>query len=1534
MDQRQQYIPPPPPPLSQNNQAHMIPLPPPPPRPSTQQQQQQHGLFPPPPPGPPPSAYPGSNQRPIWPPPPPTIHPSLIPASQPYGRQQPTPLSIPIQPIPPPPSEVPPLTSATYIPAGESFGPGVGIPPLYDNYGQSATVQPANQPWESAPVDKLSRRDGNIPSTPSARNLPPSLTLGNDNSETMSPGFSAYQNYGNEPARTSSHNHNASNTSLGRTSTGEAIMNWPLERVVNWLARNGFSKDWQETFKFLELEGADFLGLGLRANGRGNLGKLHQQIYPQLAKECQKSGTGWDQAREQKEGTRLRKLIREIQDDGNEASSQTNRRRESQTMITSASTEGGLENSPNLGWEPTFPSSGPVAIMEPSYTQHPAHRQTPNSGGKQNNQTRPGTAPFPHRQDAFDGDSLYTRSEYSRSALASLEDFRKQSPSSPSDGGPFKPPSSKAYEGSPQSTSPAMPSTAPLYSAPASSSTGDLHARFEHHRGNSADSTGHGSSTVRRFYKDQKQVPDNILPATQDSKDSQKSLFLGGFFKRKHRSHDSSHPSPEDQSLDSPTSPSYIRHSALNSPFIKSSNNNSDASLGDRPPSSSFSDYEKMHRPNSVTRHKKYVFATLDGWNYRLVDITDVETADHIRAAICQNLGIVDWSSAQIFVTEPGQVDHDELLDDSVLVHSRRVRSDSLGSLKLYVRDNISPSSAGLGVSFLDKSLSPLSGHVLPSNVQANPPLGSRQSTLKASSGQPSPSMQVSSTSDVGPDAEPTARKEEYKREFGRKQQEYFKRKQPPPLQLRKGSRDEIGIRNDKVIDFDQPRISPYEDKKHDGPIPQRKPPSAPSESSTLTKVNSLTKSRAPGRGRASSKEQHEIAKYELIQEERPIGSSDVHSMNFSGTRKPSMAASSRPPSSASQTTFTNSASSNPRRPSSSVSSLAQPPSLQSRKSFGPEYDFEETKVDFATPHTPQSSSDDDSDDGLFQKPLSTSKPKASGKGLASPGTSPKARKPSLSVNTSSTRSNKGRSVTFISPGANDEEPIGPPYPSSAVFSSEPRSGFDANGATFPSTGHSPEEERPIRRNSSFATDVWASRPPVEGVINNLDDFFPNIDLDEPYLEPSGISPPVSPINAMTKGQSGPSYQQQSPSAIASGYDIPAPYEPPSKNSIAKRNIEKASGLSRMKSIREVAQGAQQQVKRNKTVVNQSNKKSGEILRRKSTKMFGAKIMQISPKPGSRLSQLEPIPQNGLPPEPVPKRQQTFRIIRGQLIGKGTYGRVYLGMNADTGDVLAVKQVEVNPRIAGQDKDRIKEMVAAMDQEIDTMQHLEHPNIVQYLGCERGELSISIYLEYISGGSIGSCLRKHGKFEESVVKSLTQQTLSGLAYLHDQGILHRDLKADNILLDLDGTGKISDFGISKKTDNIYGNDASNSMQGSVFWMAPEVVQSQGQGYSAKVDIWSLGCVVLEMFAGRRPWSREEAIGAIFKLGSLSQAPPIPEEVAVNISPAALAFMYDCFTIDTFDRPTAEILLSHPFCVADPTYNFESTELYAKISDVL
>ena len=562
--------------------------------------------------------------------------------------------------------------------------------------------------------------------------------------------------------------------------------------------------------------------------------------------------------------------------------------------------------------------------------------------------------------------------------------------------------------------------------------------------------------------------------------------------------------------------------------------------------------------------------------------------------------------------------------------------------------------------------------------------------------------------------------------------------------------------------------------------------------------------------------------------------------------------------------------------------------------------------------------SDDDSDEGLFAIPLAG---KRKGKTDARKGDrliDNQSKRPSLTVNTSRNGSRKQLSVSFTSPvpldgfSATESVEGGPRLQSSRRRTPiTPRSGgFDDDD----------REVKVNRRKSFIEKDVWANRPPTDALINNLDDFFPNLDLDQPVLDEGEVA--ASPISEVDESQ-----EQGEPltglSRNHSSFDrphsnietrlppppIPSSSQPSLYNtdgdtlgsdestlkagdrptSVAARSMRRSGGLGRMKSIREVARGAHEANKRHTAGATASGNVASSILRRKSTKMFNANIVQIqADRRGSVI--LPSIPQ-----DTIPKRQTTFRWFKGQLIGKGTYGRVYLGMNATTGEFLAVKEVEVNPKAAAGDKAKMREMVAALDQEIDTMQHLDHVNIVQYLGCERKETSISIFLEYISGGSIGSCLRKHGMFEESVVSSLTRQTLSGLAYLHREGILHRDLKADNILLDLDGTCKISDFGISKKTDNIYGNDKSNNMQGSVFWMAPEVIRSQGEGYSAKVDIWSLGCVVLEMFAGRRPWAKEEAVGAIYKIAN-GETPPIPEEIQDTLGPLAVAFMMDCFQV--------------------------------------
>jgi len=535
-----------------------------------------------------------------------------------------------------------------------------------------------------------------------------------------------------------------------------------------------------------------------------------------------------------------------------------------------------------------------------------------------------------------------------------------------------------------------------------------------------------------------------------------------------------------------------------------------------------------------------------------------------------------------------------------------------------------------------------------------------------------------------------------------------------------------------------------------------------------------------------------------------------------------------------------------------------------------------------------ESSINDDSDDDLFAVPLQlhTIRAATAASSVAGDSDADSVRsrrlKPSLSLTTAKPEKDKRVTVSFQSPAVMTPRTLTSVESATDIDSAYPDEHRDsASTAPTSSTSSFADKSGRIQRRQSFISDVWAHRPPPEALVEHLDEFFPNVDLDVPVIETA-----ESPVATSASSQ----HASEVPYAFMN--------KPHTMQTLAQKKARGMGGLTRNKSIREVVRGAYQQDAKNSVEVVMNNRlsalRAGNLQRRKSTKMFGARIEEVHAR-GSRMITLETIPDTTESASAVPQRQATFKWVKGQLIGKGTFGKVYLGMNTTTGELLAVKQVEVKPR-AGTDKDKIKDMVHALDQEIDTMQHLDHVNIVQYLGCERKEYSISIFLEYISGGSIGSCLRKHGKFEEVVVRSLTRQTLSGLAYLHNEGILHRDLKADNILLDTDGTCKISDFGISKKSDNIYGNNATMSMQGSVFWMAPEVVRSQGVGYSAKIDIWSLGCVVLEMFAGRRPWSKEEAIGAIYKLGNLNQAPPIPEDVSDTISPVALSFMFDCFNV--------------------------------------
>ncbi|KAK5102697.1 mitogen-activated protein kinase kinase kinase [Lithohypha guttulata] len=285
----------------------------------------------------------------------------------------------------------------------------------------------------------------------------------------------------------------------------------------------------------------------------------------------------------------------------------------------------------------------------------------------------------------------------------------------------------------------------------------------------------------------------------------------------------------------------------------------------------------------------------------------------------------------------------------------------------------------------------------------------------------------------------------------------------------------------------------------------------------------------------------------------------------------------------------------------------------------------------------------------------------------------------------------------------------------------------------------------------------------------------------------------------------------------------------------------------------------------------------------------------------------------------------------GPSIGKGRHSSVRIHLNLASGRIYVVKQFTSSVKKAFLlDEEQNGSRLAEIEKSLRELTSLRHPNIVQYLRCKYLCHPVEVDLEYVSGGSIGSCLRGHGKMNESLVKSLVAQVARGLSYLHDERVIAGNLRADHVLLTFDGQCKISDWGITKPLSDLLGINAEDNATDSVFWLAPEVVSSKGDK-SFKSDIWSLGCLTLEMFAGNRPWVKEEAIGAIYKLGSLKEGPPVPDDVLMTVSPEALAFIYDCLTIDIEDRPTANLLLqSSPFCVNDASFNWYETDLYRAV----
>ncbi|XP_013922243.1 PREDICTED: mitogen-activated protein kinase kinase kinase 4 isoform X4 [Thamnophis sirtalis] len=264
-------------------------------------------------------------------------------------------------------------------------------------------------------------------------------------------------------------------------------------------------------------------------------------------------------------------------------------------------------------------------------------------------------------------------------------------------------------------------------------------------------------------------------------------------------------------------------------------------------------------------------------------------------------------------------------------------------------------------------------------------------------------------------------------------------------------------------------------------------------------------------------------------------------------------------------------------------------------------------------------------------------------------------------------------------------------------------------------------------------------------------------------------------------------------------------------------------------------------------------------------------------------------------------RKVTFKWQRGNKIGEGQYGKVYTCISVDTGELMAMKEIRFQPN----DHKTIKETA----DELKIFEGIKHPNLVRYFGVELHREEMYIFMEYCDEGTLEEVSRLG--LQEHVIRLYTKQITTAINVLHEHGIVHRDIKGANIFLTSSGLIKLGDFGCSVKLKNNTQTMPGevNSTLGTAAYMAPEVItRAKGEGHGRAADIWSLGCVVIEMVTGKRPWHEFEHNFQIMYRVGMGHKPPIPE----RISPEGKGFLSHCLESDPKMRWTASQLLDHSF----------------------
>ncbi|XP_064549547.1 mitogen-activated protein kinase kinase kinase 4 isoform X2 [Drosophila montana] len=284
-------------------------------------------------------------------------------------------------------------------------------------------------------------------------------------------------------------------------------------------------------------------------------------------------------------------------------------------------------------------------------------------------------------------------------------------------------------------------------------------------------------------------------------------------------------------------------------------------------------------------------------------------------------------------------------------------------------------------------------------------------------------------------------------------------------------------------------------------------------------------------------------------------------------------------------------------------------------------------------------------------------------------------------------------------------------------------------------------------------------------------------------------------------------------------------------------------------------------------------------------------------------------------------RSVHFRWHRGIKIGQGRFGKVYTAVNNNTGELMAMKEIAIQPG-----ETRALKNVA---EELKILEGIKHKNLVRYYGIEVHREELLIFMELCSEGTLESLVELTGGLPEALARRFTAQLLSGVAELHKHGIVHRDIKTANIFL-VDGSNslKLGDFGSAVKIQAH--TTVPGELQGYVgtqAYMAPEVfTKTNSDGHGRAADIWSVGCVVVEMASGKRPWAQFDSnFQIMFKVG-MGEKPQAPE----SLSQEGHEFIDSCLQHDPKQRLSAIELLELNFCKSGRDEECSSEQLQAQM----